>query len=268
MKPDSDFPDSLNSEDELRAFLDEKLSLFNNPGFIKNDPVSVPHLFSLNQDIEIAGFLAAMLSWGQRSVIIANSLRLIQMMDNEPYDFLLNASGTEFKRFTGFVHRTFNTDDCLFFLQALRTLYKESESLESYFNIGYMKEISIKQGIKTFRDSFLRVPHLTRSEKHFPDPEKGSSAKRLNMFLRWMVRNDNRGVDFGIWKTISPAHLMCPLDVHSGHTARKLGLLNRRQDDWKAVEELTANLRTFDAGDPVKYDFALFGLSAGQKKLK
>ncbi len=252
----------------LKEFLDAKSDEYNIPGFIEHDPVSVPHMFSLKQDIEISGFLAAMLSWGQRPVIIANSLRLMQMMDDEPYNFLQNASEKDFKRFTGFVHRTFNTDDCLFFLQALRSLYNESDSLESSFLIGYQQEFSIKQGIKTLRNSFLQVPHLTRSEKHIPDPERGSSAKRLNMFFRWMVRNDNRGVDFGLWKNVSPAHLMCPLDVHSGRTARKLGLLNRKQDDWKAVEELTANLRTFDANDPVKYDFALFGISVSQNKYK
>lgn len=249
---------------DLKKFLDLKANEFNSPAFIESDPVSVPHMFSLKQDIEIAGFLAAILSWGQRSVIIVNSLRLIQMMDNEPYGFLQNAANKDFSRFSGFVHRTFNSDDCLFFLQALRVLYNEYESLEELFLMGYKWESSIKQGIKELRDNFLQPPHLVRSEKHFPDPEKGSAAKRINMFLRWMVRNDDKGVDFGIWKSISPARLMCPLDVHSGRTARKLGLLYRRQDDWRAVEELTANLRTFDANDPVKYDYALFGMGMNQ----
>ncbi len=261
---------SPNMEDylNLKEFLDTKSDEFNTPGFIEHDPVSIPHRFSSKQDIEISGFLTAILSWGQRPVIIANSLRLMKMMDNEPYNFLLNASEKDFIQFTGFVHRTFNSDDCLFFLQALRSLYNQNECLEELFSKGYLRESSIKQGIKAFRDSFLRIPHLARSEKHFPDPEKGSAAKRLNMFLRWMVRSNDRGVDFGLWKTVSPAHLMCPLDVHSGRTARKLGLLSRKQDDWKAVEELTENLRTFDADDPVKYDFALFGLSVSQNKFK
>lgn len=249
---------------DLKKFLDQKANEFNVPDFIESDPVSVPHMFSLKQDIEIAGFLTAILSWGQRPVIIANSLRLIQMMDNEPYRFLQNAADNDFSRFSGFVHRTFNSDDCLFFLQALRILYNEYESLEELFLMGYKREFSIKQGIKELRDSFLQPPHLLRSEKHFPDPEKGSAAKRINMFLRWMVRHDEKEVDFGIWKSISPAHLMCPLDVHSGRTARKLGLLKRKQDDWRAVEELTGALRLFDPDDPVKYDFALFGMSIQQ----
>jgi uncharacterized protein (TIGR02757 family) len=253
-----------NSLNSLKTFLELKCDEFNSPAFITNDPVSVPHLFKLKQDIEISGFLTATLSWGQRPVIIANSLKIIQMMESKPYNFLLNANENEFSRFLRFVHRTFNGDDCLFFLNALKSVYQEHESMETVFLEGYKNEFSVKEGISNLRKRMLLSPHLNRSEKHLSDPEKGSSAKRLNMFLRWMVRDDGKGVDFGIWKSVSSAHLMCPLDVHSGKMARKLGLLNRKQNDWKAVEELTANLRNFDAGDPVKYDFALFGLGIHQ----
>ncbi len=243
----------------LKAFLDAKSDEFNTADFIARDPVSVPHRFNSPPDIEIAGFLSATLSWGQRPQIIAKARALTELMDNEPYNFLTQAPEKEFERFSRFIYRTFNGDDCLFFMYSLRSVYREYETMEQLFTEGYRKENSVRDGIITFRKKFLEMPHLVRSAKHLADPGSGSAAKRVNMFLRWMVRNDGRGVDFGLWKRINPDHLMCPLDVHSGRIARMLGLLKRKQDDWKAVEELTANLRLFNAGDPVKYDYALFG---------
>lgn len=250
---------------DLKKYLDRKSDEYNQPDFILNDPISVPHRFDLQHDIEIAGFLTATLSWGQRPVVISSSMALLQLMDNEPYNFLVNARENEFSRFLKFVYRTFNGDDCLFFMHALRHLYLQFETMETIFTEGYRKDQSIRQGIDSFRAAFFREPHLNRSRKHISDPSRGAAAKRLNMFLRWMVRSDKHGVDFGIWKSINPAHLMCPLDIHSGNVARKLGLLKRTQDDWRAVEELTANLRTFDPADPVKYDFALFGIGINEK---
>jgi len=249
----------------LKAFLDAKSNEYNSPDFIACDPVSVPHHFNSPPDIEIAGFLSATLSWGQRPMIIAKAKALTGFMDNEPYNFLTQAPEKEFERFSRFVYRTFNGDDCLFFMQSLRSLYREYESLEEVFAEGYRKEDSVRDGIIAFRKKFLEMPHFVRSAKHIADPGSGSAAKRLNMFLRWMVRDDGRGVDFGLWKKIDPARLMCPLDVHSGRVARSLGLLTRKQNDWKAVEELTANLRLFDIHDPVKYDFALFGTGVNEK---
>ncbi|MCK9423338.1 MAG: TIGR02757 family protein [Bacteroidales bacterium] len=247
----------------IHALLEEKFRLYNNPAFIVSDPVSIPHFFSLKQDIEIAGFLAATISWGNRKTIVSNARRLMRMMDWAPYDFLTHARDQEFQPFLNFVHRTFNGEDCLFFLQSLREIYSSMNSLESLFTDQGM--YGAEAAICRFRDIFLNTLHLKRSEKHIANPARGSSAKRLNMFLRWMVRNDNNGVDFGIWKNLDPAKLICPLDVHSARVARKLGLLSRKINDWKAAEELTANLRKFDLKDPVKYDFALFGLGIYEK---
>jgi len=247
---------------ELFSFLEEKYSQYNQPHFIESDPVSVAHRFTIKQDIEIAGFLAATISWGNRKSIVANAHRLVHLMDDSPYDFLVNASPQDFKPFLGFVHRTFNGEDCLFFISSLKNIYQKHNSLEPLFSS--MNQKGAGHGIITFRSAFLETVHLRRSEKHISDPAAGSASKRINMFLRWMVRNDNRGVDFGIWQTISPATLICPLDIHVGKVARKLGLLQRNANDWKAAEEVTANLRKFDPVDPVKYDFALFGLGINE----
>ncbi|MEI6681893.1 MAG: TIGR02757 family protein [Bacteroidota bacterium] len=248
---------------ELFSFLEEKYSQYNQPHFIESDPVSVPHRFTIKQDIEIAGFLAATISWGNRKSIVANASRLVQLMDDSPYDFLINAGPQDFKPFLGFVHRTFNGDDCLFFITALKNLYQKHLSLEPLFSS--VNQQGAAHGITAFRNAFLETSHLPRSEKHLSDPAAGSATKRINMFLRWMVRNDGKGVDFGIWQTISPAKLICPLDIHVGNVARKLGLLQRNANDWKAAEEVTANLCKFDPLDPVKYDFALFGLGINEK---
>jgi uncharacterized protein (TIGR02757 family) len=245
---------------ELKLLLEAKYEKYNTVNFINSDPVSVPHLFSKKEDIEIAAFFSATLAWGQRSTIIDNATRLMEWMDMSPHDFIVNTNKNDFRHFKKFVHRTFNGDDCVFFLRTLRKMYRENGSMENIFTNGYVKDNTIRSGIVHLRNSFFTLMHDARIEKHFSDPEKNSACKRINLFLRWMVRNDKRGVDFGIWKSIPASALMCPLDVHSGNTARKLGLLMRKQDDWKAVEELTGNLRQLDAEDPVKYDFALFGL--------
>jgi uncharacterized protein (TIGR02757 family) len=250
---------------DLKSFLEQKYLEYNRAEFVANDPVSIPHRFTGKEDIEISGFLAATLSWGQRVTIINYSNRLISLMDSSPYEFITLSGEREFARFLTFVHRTFNGDDCIYFLHALRSLYLEHGGMENVFLDGYRPRKSIIAAISHFREKMLLTPHLSRSVKHISDPHNGSASKRINMFLRWMVRNDGNGVDLGIWKKLDPADLMCPLDVHSGRVARKLGLLKRKPDDWKAVEELTANLRVFDSSDPVKYDFALFGLGVFEK---
>lgn len=244
---------------ELKEFLDQKVKLYNQPGFIENDPISIPHKFTRKEDIEIAGFLSATISWGNRKSIITNGNKLIDRMDSSPYDFIMSFADADIKPFEKFVHRTFNGIDCISFLWSLKHIYQGYGGLENVF----MGE-NVKSRIINFRNLFFEQPHLTRTQKHVANPDRNSAAKRINMFLRWMVRQDNSGVDFGIWKSIPPSELMCPLDVHSGNVARKLGLLSRKQDDWKAVEELTQNLRTFDSNDPVKYDYALFGLGINE----
>jgi uncharacterized protein (TIGR02757 family) len=246
------------SHQELFDFLEAKYEQYNHPEFIETDPISVPHQFTRKEDIEIAAFLTATISWGNRQSIVKDAEKLLGMMEFSPYDFIVNLNQTETEKFESFYHRTFNGKDCIFFLNSLKNIYQIHDGLESLFLPDNVT--GIKGALCRFRSVFLEIDHPRRSEKHVADPFKGASAKRLLMFLRWMVRNDHKGVDFGLWKKISSAILMCPLDVHSGNVARKLGLLQRKQNDWKAVEELTANLRQFDLEDPVKYDFALFGL--------
>jgi uncharacterized protein (TIGR02757 family) len=249
---------------ELKEFLDEKVILYNNPKFIASDPIQIPHLFSKKEDIEIAGFLTAIISWGNRTMIIRNSHKMMELLEHSPHDFILNHQAKDLKSFKGFVHRTFNELDFQQFIKSLQHIYMQYGGLE--------KDLSITDHSKTYQSSihhfksiFFEVAHLERTQKHISDPLKNSAAKRINMFLRWMVRNDKAGVDFGIWKTHNPADLSCPLDVHSGNVARKLKLLPRKQNDWKAVAELDKNLRKLDATDPVKYDFALFGLGVFEK---
>jgi uncharacterized protein (TIGR02757 family) len=252
-------------DSELKGILERKVLLYNTPEFIAPDPVSIPHGFTRKEDIEIAGFLTALISWGRRPAILKAAVRMMHAMDNAPYEFVTGYSDEDLKRLAGFVYRTFNDSDLLFLVEALRWLYREKGGLETVCTAYFNRQGLIKDAITGLRKELLRVPHLSRSEKHLAAPEKGSAAKRINMFLRWMVRKDNRGVDFGLWKQIPPRALMIPLDVHSGNTARKLGLLKRKQNDWKAVEELTARLRIFDAADPVKYDYALFGTGIYEK---
>lgn len=250
---------------QLYELLEEKAAFYNNPDFIEKDPISIPHLFTKKEDIEIAGFIAATLAWGQRVTIISKSRELITRMDNSPFDFVMNSSEKELVSFSSFVHRTFQGEDCMYFIRALQHIYRLYGGLEATFQAGYQANQSIKESISQFREIFFSFEHLHRTRKHVPDPMKGSAAKRINMFLRWMVRKDDKGVDFGIWKNIKTSDLLCPLDLHSGNVARKLGLLERVQNDWQAVEELTENLRSFDAADPVKYDFALFGTGVNEK---
>ncbi len=244
----------------IPSLLNQKVGQYNNPEFIESDPISIPHMFERKEDIEISGFLTSIISWGRRTAIIKSAHQLMELMDNSPYDFLINSNDADLKRFQGFVYRTYNSDDCLFMVTALRNIYLRSENLESIATQSFKVNNNMIDVITGLRNAILQTPHLKRSEKHLANPQTGSAAKRINMYLRWMVRQDDRGVDFGIWKDIPQSHLMCPLDVHSGNVARRFGLLTRKQNDWKAVEELTDNLRTFDQDDPVKYDYALFGM--------
>ena len=250
---------------ELKEFLDEKVILYNNPKFIESDPIQIPHQFSKKEDIEIAAFLTATISWGNRKMIIKNAFKMMELLGNSPYDFVLNHTENDLVPLSKFVYRTFNGKDCMFFIQALKNIYTNHNGLESVFTNGYKSNKKIEEAIGNFRKVFLSIPHETRTEKHLANPLKGSSAKRINMYLRWMVRQDNKGVDFGIWKSIKQSHLLMPLDVHSGNVARKLGLLNRSQNDAKALAELDTSLRKLDPTDPVKYDFALFGLGVFEK---
>jgi uncharacterized protein (TIGR02757 family) len=246
---------------EIKQLLDQKADQYNDPSFIGDDPICVPHMFSRKEDIEIAGFLAASIAWGQRPVIIRNAKLLMEWMDDSPYDYIMNAGEEEMKHFSSFTHRTFNGTDFRYFLRALKRLYTLHGGLEGAFSRQWqLSGNDAGTAISGFRRVFFEGADPGRTSKHVADPLAGSSAKRINMFLRWMVRKDSRGVDFGIWKNIRPGSLCCPLDVHTGSVARALGILRRKANDWKAVQELTASLRLFDPGDPVKYDFALFGL--------
>lgn len=255
------------TKSELKSFLEDKYDKYNRPDFIESDPISIPHQFSKKEDIEIAGFLAATIAWGQRVTIINNANKLIKRMGNNPHDFIMSATQKDFKKFDDFVHRTFNGVDAVFFMKSLQNIYRNYGGLENAFTpTSSVKSDFTLNAITNFRTLFFSIEHPHRTGKHVSNPSENSSAKRLCMFLRWMVRTDKRGVDFGLWKSnLLPSHLMCPLDVHSGNVARKLGLLKRTQNDWKAVEELTENLRKLDAKDPVKYDFALFGLGVFEK---
>jgi uncharacterized protein (TIGR02757 family) len=251
----------------VKKLLDKKSELYNRPEFIDTDPIQIPHRFTKKEDIEIAGFLTSAIAWGQRISIIKSASRLLLLMDNSPYDFVISASEKELDAFGNFVHRTFQDSDCVFFVRSLQNIYKHSGGLENIFSKGFIKNstFTIKEALINFHLVFFLLSHLPRTRKHVADVAKNASAKRLNMFLRWMVRKDQNGVDFGIWQHISPSALMLPLDIHSATAARKLGLLTRKQNDWKSVEEVTANLRLFDEIDPVKYDFALFGMDIFEK---
>ncbi|RIW12729.1 TIGR02757 family protein [Algoriphagus lacus] len=251
----------------LKDFLDEKVALYNQPGFIPNDPISIPHRFSKKQDIEISGFFAAILAWGQRKTIINKCLELFQLMDNSPHDFLIHHQENDLKPFLEFKHRTFNDVDTLYFIYFLSWFYKHHKSLEEAFLIGQTGAIDAMESILTqFHEFFFSLPEVpNRSRKHIATPARKAACKRIVMYLRWMVRSDDRGVDFGIWKNISPAQLICPCDLHVDRVGRKLGLITRKQTDWLTALELTEKLREFDPKDPVKYDFALFGLGIEEK---
>lgn len=244
---------------ELKEFLDAKVEQYNHPGFLDSDPLQIPHRFTKKEDVEISGFLTATIAWGNRKSIIKNAERMMELMDYAPHDFILDHQANDLDRFQGFVHRTFNETDLTYFIGSLKNIYLNHGGLESVFS-KKNPDNSLQTAISHFKTRFFELPHQTRTTKHISDPLKGSAAKRINMFLRWMVRNNDTRVDLGLWNNILPAQLSCPLDVHSGNVARKLGLIKRKQNDGKALAELDLNLRKLDPEDPVKYDFALFGL--------
>jgi uncharacterized protein (TIGR02757 family) len=250
---------------EIKLLLDEKVVEFNIVAFIEKDPILIPHQFEKKEDIEIAAFLTATIAWGQRISIVKNASKLMSLLHNQPFDFVLNCSEKDLKPLQYFVHRTFQGVDCICFIKALKNIYDNHGGLENVFTHEFQKNQSIYSCLQGFRNVFFEVDHPTRTLKHVSDVSKNASAKRLNMFLRWMVRSDNKGVDFGIWKSIPTSSLMLPLDIHTGNVARELGLLTRKQNDWTAVEELTQVLRTFDPIDPIKYDFALFGMGVNRQ---
>jgi len=249
---------------ELKSFLDYKVEQYNSPEFIVTDPIQIPHKFNKKEDIEIAGYLTATISWGNRKSILTNANSLLERMDFDPYNFVLNHTKEDLNNLDNFVHRTFNSLDLQYFILSLQNIYRNHGGLETVFS-NHAEKDSLQKAIHEFKNIFFELPHQPRTQKHVSDPLKNSAAKRINMFLRWMVRKDSKGVDFGIWNKIQPNQLSCPLDVHSGNTARKLGLLKRKQNDAKAVLELDLSLRKLDALDPVKYDFALFGLGVFEK---
>lgn len=257
----------INEPEKLKEFLEEKVAQYNTPDFIPLDPISIPHLFTKKQDIEISGFFAATFAWGIRKTIIRKCKELMEMMDWAPHDFVLNYSERDLVPFLNFKHRTFNNTDLLYFLEFFKTFYQQNESLEDAFaRFVTPVDDNLENALIGFHKLFFSLPESpARTQKHIATPARNSSCKRINMYLRWMVRNDNKGVDFGIWKQLKPSQLLIPEDVHVGRVARKLGLLSRPQTDWLATLELTKNLKKFDPKDPVKYDFALFDLGVMEK---
>lgn len=251
---------------QLFDILEKNYQRYNRPEFIADDPIAIPHQFSRLQDIEIIGFLVAILAWGQRTTIIKKGKELVTLFDHAPYDFMLNHSEHDLKSLLSFRHRTFNATDLLFFVHFFRKFYRTHDSLEELFYTGHTAT-NIGAGIENFYSNFISdIDFSKRTSKHVASPSKKSACKRINMFLRWMVRKDNAGVDFGLWEKIKPHQLVCPCDVHVVKVARQLGLISRKQVDWLAAEELTENLKVFDCNDPVKYDFALFGMGLNQRK--
>ena len=252
------------THEELKEFLDSKVEQYNLPHFLESDPLQIPHKFTVKEDVEISAFLTATIAWGNRKSIINNANRMMELMGNSPYDFIMNYKDDHLEKFDGFVHRTFNSIDLSYFIKGLKHIYTNHNGLENLISKNVTNNTT-QNSISEFKKVFFEIPHPQRTTKHISDPLKGSAAKRINMFLRWMVRDASTGVDFGIWNKISPAQLSCPLDVHSGNAARKLMLLERKQNDAKALAELDASLRKLDPIDPVKYDFALFGLGVFEK---
>lgn len=252
------------NKSELKEFLDQKVAQYEHPKFLESDPLQIPHRFTKKEDIEISAFLTATIAWGNRRSIVNNANKLMGLLDNAPHDVVCNHQEADLDDLSCFVHRTFNGDDLKFFIRSLKNIYDNHSGLETVFTINQGQE-SLQETISNFKSIFFELNHLPRTQKHISNPLKGSAAKRINMFLRWMVRPNNAGVDFGLWKNISPSKLSCPLDVHSGNVARKLKLLKRKQNDAKALAELDLNLRKLDVNDPVKYDFALFGLGIFEK---
>ncbi|WP_378188223.1 TIGR02757 family protein [Aquimarina sp. W85] len=249
---------------DLKEFLDQKSFYYEQPDFITTDPIQVPHRYTNKKDIEISGFLTATISWGNRKSILKNAHRMMDLMGNDPYNFVMYHTDVDLTKLNGFVHRTFNAIDFAYFIKALQALYNTHGDMESFYS-QFARHENLNYAIHEFKKEFFALPHPDRTQKHVSDPLKNSAAKRIHMFLRWMVRSSKGGVDFGIWKTIPPKILSCPLDVHSGNVARKLGLLNRKQNDGKALSELDESLRYLCPEDPVKYDYALFGLGVFEK---
>lgn len=254
-------------DNKLKDFLDKKVEEYNKPSFIEHDPICIPHRFTKKQDIEIAGFFASIFAWGNRTIIINKSMELMQLMDNEPHNFCLDLNAEKLKKIIAFRHRTFNDTDLLYFIEFLHHHYNNNDSLESAFTKWMQPgDENIENALIGFHHYFFSIPDApARTKKHIATPQKGSTCKRLNMFLRWMVRRDDKGVDFGIWKNIIPAQLVCPIDLHVARVAKRFNLINRKQVDWITAIELTNHLKEFDASDPAKYDFALFGLGVIEK---
>lgn len=244
---------------DIKDLLDAKYEIYNNQNFIETDPVQIPHMFTQKEDIEIAGFLAATIAWGNRKMVISNCNKMMTLMGNSPYDFVMSHQPHHLEPLANFVHRTFNGNDFITFIRGLNHIYKNHNGLEAIF-VKHQEDGYLHSAINKLKHLFFEIEHQQRTQKHIADPLKNSAAKRIHLFLRWMVRTDNAGVDLGIWKSLQPSLLSCPLDIHSGNVARKLGLITRKQDDIKALNELDTNLRLFDPTDPVKYDYALFGL--------
>ncbi|WP_273566683.1 TIGR02757 family protein [Maribacter halichondriae] len=252
------------TQTELKEFLDAKAEQYDHPRFLESDPLQIPHRFTQKEDIEISAFLTATIAWGNRKSIINNAEKMMLLLENAPYDFIMNHSQKELETLKDFVHRTFNGNDLTYFIRGLQNIYQQHDGLEAVFSKEAKKD-NLQASISTFKKTFFELPHPARTTKHISDPLKGSAAKRTNMFLRWMVRDNRTGVNFGLWKSIAPSQLSCPLDVHSGNVARKLKLLKRKQNDAKALVELDEKLQRLDPDDPVKYDFALFGLGVFEK---
>jgi uncharacterized protein (TIGR02757 family) len=253
----------MSIENNLKDFLNRKVDEYNQPSFIKDDPVCIPHLFKKKQDIEIAGFFAATFAWGNRTTIINKSKELMQLMDMQPHDFILHHSDNDLKKLLHFKHRTFNTTDLLYFIEFFKFHYSANKTLETAFT---KSGNTVEEMLIGFHHYFFSLEHVpNRTKKHVATPYKKSNCKRLNMYLRWMVRKDNNGVDFGIWKQIKPSQLICPVDVHVARVAKRFNIIQRKQMDWQTAIELTEYLRTLDANDPVKYDFALFALGVMEK---
>jgi len=254
-------------QNNLKDFLDSKVEEYNRPAFIKDDPICIPHLFTQKQDIEIAAFFAAIFAWGGRTTIINKSKELMRLMDMQPHQFVLDHSDKELQALLQFKHRTFNTTDLLYFIEFLKFHYSSNDSLETAFSKWmHSTDDTVENALTGFHHYFFSLEEVPpRTKKHIATPEKKSNCKRLNMFLRWMVRSDDKGVDFGLWQKINPSQLICPVDLHVARVAKRLKLLQRKQTDWSAALELTSYLRTLDPADPVKYDFALFGLGVIEK---
>lgn len=256
----------MEDADSLKRFLDEKVKVYNQPSFIEKDPVCIPHAFTKKQDIEISGLFAAVLAWGNRTTIINNCHKLMGWMGNSPHDFVLNHKDTDLKPFVGFAHRTFNTTDLLYFMELLQYHYRQHSSLEDAFVPGKKyTEDNVEKALISFHRYFFSIEHPERTKKHISTPERNSACKRLNMYLRWMVRNDSKGVDFGIWKKIKPHQLICPLDVHVARVAERLGMLDNIKSNWNNALQLTARLKELNPGDPAIYDYALFGLGMAER---